>query len=243
MMVGSRLRRKRSALTLFALAITLVLTATFWLAETGTITFPAQPRVVVGDGPGGSTTTFTPLTPSTVSLPQGQGAQVISGMLLGKVVVSAGLAPRVKVDFAWLNPSAVGAVLNNPNAWITFGLYQPIHTGSCVNGTDPAGSQTITDSVTLCVKLNTQAVGLLLSNGQLTINPASLSGYIIQTAQDPATPVACAATGTSWCKPSAVGSDRNIFYIVAALNTPGGIPPGQQSGLTSLNFYFNVASI
>ena len=240
-MARMRLRRQRSALTLFALAIAVVMTSTFWLAESGTLSLP-QATAVVGPGPGGSTTTFTVLTPSTVSIPQGQGAQVVSGMVLGKIMTVSGYAPKAKIDIAWINPRDAGAVFNNPNVWITFGLYYPIHTGVCISG-DGSGVQTITDSVTLCGKLITTATGDLIYNGELTINSTDhLNGFMIGTFQDQVTPATCIATGATWCAPSGLAASRNIFYVVAAINTPGGIPPGQQSALTAINFYFNVRS-
>ena len=235
-----RLRSKRGGLAVLALTIAVTTTTTFWLAESGVLALPQAPTPS-GVAANGALATFTPLIPSAVSVPQGQGAQKISGMLLGKVTVAAGFAPRLKVDIAWLDPQNAGAVLNNPNAWMTFGLYQPIHTGSCTGG-DPVNSQTLTDGSTLCAALNTQAAGTLVNGGQLTVNATMLSGFIIETATDPSLPPLCGSTGSTWCAPTGLTINQNVFYVAASINTPGGIPPGQQPLLTTLNFYVSVRS-
>lgn len=233
-----RLRRSRRSLGVVALAVAVVSTGTFWLANDGTLVLPNAP-IPSGAAAGGIIATFTPLIPSTITVPQGQGAQKIDGVLLGKVTVAAGFASKLKVDISWLDPRNAGAVLNNPNAWMTFGLSYPIHTGSCT-GSDPAGSQSIADSTSLCVAPNTQGSGPLTYNGQLTINAQMLSGYILENADDPASPSTCGATGATWCAPSGLPINQNVFYIISSINTPGGIPPAQQSQLQSLNFYLGA---
>ena len=237
---GARLRRSRRYLVVLALAIGTSTAATFWLADSGTLSLSPAPTPS-GAAAGGVIATFTPLIPSTVSIPQGQGGQKIAGVLLGKVTNAAGFAPRLRVDISWLDPLNAGAVLNNPNGWMTFGLYYPIHTGACTGG-DLASSLTITDGSSLCVALNTEGAGPLTYNGQLTINAKMLSGFILETAIDPASPGTCGASGSTWCAPAGVALNQNVFYTVAAINTPGGTPPGNQSQLTTLNFYIAARS-
>jgi hypothetical protein len=153
-----RLSRSRRSLVVVAVAILVVSASAFWLAESGTLSLPQAPTPN-GAGGSGVLSTFTALTPTTVTVPLGQGAQVATGELLGKVTVAAGYAPRIQIDISWLNPQDAGAVLNNPNGWMTFGLYYPIHTGTCTGG-DASGSQSITVGVAaLCVAPNTQASG------------------------------------------------------------------------------------
>lgn len=237
---GTRLRRSRRNLIVLALAIVTATSTTFWLAESGVLALPQAP-IPAGAGAGGVIATFTPLIPSTVSVPQGQGGQKIDGVVLGKVTVAAGFAPRLRVDVSWLDPKDAGAVLNNPNAWMTFGLYYPIHTGACAGG-DPTGSQTTVDGATLCTALNTQGSGPVTYNGQLTINSTMLSGFILETASDPASPPTCGATGSTWCAPSGTALNQNVFYTIASINTPGGTPPGQQPLITTLSFYLGARS-
>ncbi|HEY3292444.1 MAG TPA: hypothetical protein VGJ85_02290 [Candidatus Nanopelagicaceae bacterium] len=234
-------RRMRRNLAIGALVLVSITSASFWLAASGVNALPQAP-VPSGTGPGGHIAVFTPLS-STVTIAQGQGAQLVNGILMGKVVVAAGFSPRLQLDFAWLDPKDAGAVLNNPNSWITFGLYYPIHTGSCASSGEPSGSQTVTDnSTTMCAALNTQATGHLTYNGRLTVNNTMLSGSIIEAKLDPSTPTTCAATGSTWCAPSGIGLglNQNVFYITSSVNTPGGVPPAQQSQLTSLSFYIGV---
>ena len=239
-MPSTKLPRKRKNLAALAFAVLAISTSTFFLASQGTLALP-QAAIPAGTGAGGKIATFTALVPSLMSIPQGQGAQKISGVLLGKVVVAAGFAPKLRIDISWLDPQNAGAVLNNPNAWMTFGLYYPIHTGVCT-GSDPVNSQTITNSIQLCVARNTDASGPLTYAGELTVNFQMLSGFILETMLDPATPSACGATGSTWCAPSGLGLavNQNIFYITSSINTPGGIPPAQQSQLTTLSFYLGA---
>jgi hypothetical protein len=228
-----RLSRSRRSLVVVAVAILVVSASAFWLAESGTLSLPQAPTP---NGAGGSGVL------STVTVPLGQGAQVATGELLGKVTVAAGYAPRIQIDISWLNPQDAGAVLNNPNGWMTFGLYYPIHTGTCTGG-DASGSQSITVGVAaLCVAPNTQASGPVTYNGALTINATQLSGFILETFADPVSRLTCGPTGSTWCAPAGTASDQNIFYISASVNTPGGTPPAQQSLLTTLSFYIGARS-
>lgn len=237
--------RRRWKLSFLGIAILVLASGSFWLSETGTLALSAAPTPA-GTVSGGTLSTFTTLTPSTVTIAQGQGAQIVSGMLLGKVTVAAGYAPQLYLNFSWLNPQSAGAVLNNPNAWISFGLYYPIHTGTCVNEVDPTDSLSITDTVTvtgsLCVTQNTQSSGPTTYNGKLTLNERSITGFMLEVKQDPVSPPTCAATGTTWCAPSGLAVNQNIFYTIASINTPGGAASGQQSQLTNLNFYISAAT-
>ena len=243
LMPSTKLSYKRKKLAIFGLAALMISTSTFFLASQGTLAMP-QAATPEGAGAGGNIATFTALVPSLMSIPQGQGAQKLSGVVLGKVVVAAGFAPKLTVEISWLDPLNAGAVLNNPNAWITFGLYYPIHTGACT-GSDPTNSHTITNTIELCVTRNTEASGPLTYVGEITINFQMLSGYILEKMQDPATPLTCGATGSTWCAPSGLGLavNQNIFYISSSINTPGGVPPAQQAQLTTLNFYLGARTI
>ncbi len=231
--------RKSWKFAFLGIAILVFSSGSFWLAETKTLAIPTAP-IPTGAVSGGTLSSFTALTPSTVTIAQGQGAQIVNGMLLGKVTVAAGYAPQLFMDFSWLNPQSAGAVLNNPNAWISFGLYYPIHTGTCVNGVDPADSQSITDTANLCVALNTESNGPSTYNGKLTLNEKSITGFMLEVKQDPVSPSTCAATGTTWCAPSGLEVNKNVFYIIASINTPGGVASNQQSQLTNLNFFISA---
>lgn len=238
MITKIKLPRNRRNLSILGVAVVVISTGTFWLADSGSFALPSAP-IPQGTAAGGNISSFTALVPSAVTIPQGQGAQVVNGIALGKVTVAAGFASKLRVDISWLDPKDAGAVLNNPNAWMTFGLYYPIHTGTCT-GSDPSGSRSITDGQSLCVALNTQSSGPLNHNGLLTINYQMLSGYIMENAADPSSPSTCGATGSTWCAPSGTALNQNIFYITASITTPGGIAPGQQSQLTTLSFYIGA---
>lgn len=238
MQTGVKLQKRRRNLSLIAAAAVILSTGTFWLADSSSFALSPAP-IPTGAAAGGAIATFTSLVPSAVSIPQGQGAQIVQGVLLGKVVVAAGFAAKLRVDIAWLNPQDAGAVLNNPNAWMAFGLFFPIHTGVCT-GADPVDSMSITESIALCVTLNTQAAGPLNYGGKLTINATMLSGYIMEKAVDTASPSTCGTTGVTWCAPAGMALNQNVFYIISSINTPGGVAPGQQPQLTALNFYMGA---
>jgi hypothetical protein len=241
-------RRTRRMLPVLALALVAVSVSTFWLADSGALALP-QPAVPfpVGTGANGQIATFTALNPSNVTVPHDQGAQKIDGVLLGKVTVAAGFASRLNVNISWLNPNDAGRVLHSPKAWITFGLYYPIHTGVCTDG-DPDGSKTLTDGSALCAALNKQATGTLVHEGELKINATMLTGLIIETATDPGLPSTCVAPptpptppSTTWCAPSGL-VNQNVFYVAASIDTPGDDPPGQQSQIGTLSFYIAARS-
>ena len=233
------LSRKRVNLGILALAIVAITTTIFWLAASDGILALPQAAVPAGAGAGGKIVTFTALIPSTMTVPQGQGAQLIDGILLGKFAVAAGFSDQLRVDVAWLDPQRAGAVLNNPNAWITFALNYPIHTGVCTNS-DAANSVAITDNVALCVARNTQASGPLNNNGTLAVTKDLLGSYIMGNMADPSTPSTCGATGSTWCAPSGTALNQNIFYITASITTPGGVPPSSQIQVAGLNFYIGA---
>jgi hypothetical protein len=239
-----RLHRSRRALVVIALVAAAVTTTFFWLADSGLLALPSA-AIPQGTGSSGQLATFTALTPSTVTIPQGQGAQIINGVVLGKAAIAAGFANKLRVDIGWIDPQNAGRVFNNPNGWLTFGIYYPIHTGACVQNTDPTGALSVTDGSQLCAALNTQGTGPLVNNGQLTINPTMLTGFIMVAATDPSPTSLCAGTGSGWCAPSGLGlsANQNLFYIIASVDTPGGIPPGQQAGLTTLNFYLSAHAL
>lgn len=238
-----RMHRRRIILGVTALALVGATASTYFLAGSSTTTIPSA-STPQGVAAGGVLSTFSAMSPGTVSVVQGQGAQKISGVYLGKVKVAAGFASKLRVDVAWLDPQDAGKVLSNPNAWITFELDYPIHTGLCT-GADPTGSVNITDTIALCAAPNSSASGPLTFNGRLTINPQMLSGFLLENAMDPASPSTCVSTGTTWCAPSGVGLavNQNIFYITSSIHTPGGIVPGQQGGLTTLSFYLGAHTL
>jgi len=243
MTLETRARSRRGRIGLAALALALAGTsiATFWLADSGALALPQAPTPS-GAAANGSIATFATLAPPTITVPETGGAQRIDGVPMGKLSIAAGFASKVKVDISWLDPKNAGGVLKNPNAWITFGTYYPIHTGVCLD-TDAVGSQIITEGAsTICVAPNTQGTGLLVRAGRIIINASMLSGFIVVTATDPASPPTCGPTGSTWCAPPGTPINQNLLYIVASIDTPGGTPSGQLPQLTTLNFYIAARS-
>lgn len=232
-----RRQRWRRGLTLVATAVAVLTTTTYWLADSGAVSIPA-PATPSGVASGGDLATLTPLDPSTV-VPS-NGGQSVDGMVLGKVTVAAGFADRVKVDLSWIDPQDAGGVLHNQNAWIGFGLYKPLHTGSCHS---ESSSVSITDGSTYCVQRITQVSGQLLNDGTLTLGQTILSGYIVVDETDPATPLACTSGTSSWCAPSGLSNQNAIYVVATVYNAGGNAPPGQQGESGTLSFYMAAAAV
>lgn len=241
-----RLRRRR-LLAVAALAVALSTSSVGWLATSGVVTLSVAAGAPPSGTINGRTADLVPLNPSNVTVPAERGGQVVSGLALGAVKVAAGYGSGSKLDIAWLDPQDAGKVLNNPNAWLSFGLYYPIHTGSCTGG-DPDGAVTISvDS--LCAALDTSASGKLVDDGQLIISKSVLSGFLRVGASDPtggSSP--CGSSGSSWCTPSSLsstslGASQNVLYVVVSINTPGDTPSGQQSQAGTLSFFMDVRSV
>ncbi|HUW78615.1 MAG TPA: hypothetical protein VMV52_07695 [Candidatus Nanopelagicaceae bacterium] len=241
------MNRRKIILGAAAFVLVGATTSTFWLSNTGIISFASAP-VPSGMSNTGNLSSFDALNPSAVSL--SPGAQKASGVLLGKVTVAAGYASKLAVDASWLDPQDAGKVLKNPNAWISFELDYPVHMGACSGDVSAAFSITdtsVSPSVVLCVLPNTSAVGSPTSySGSLTITSTMLTGYLAMpgNAGDPAGAPTCNSTGTTWCAPTGLSlSNQNVFYVTASIYTPGTNAPGQQSSLTGLQFYLGARTL
>jgi hypothetical protein len=239
----TRRRRLRRVLVVALAIVTLGTVGSFALASSGLVSFNliVPPPGVTASG---VVSQFVSLTPSEITVQQGNKGQKVAGLVLGRVEVAEGYAADQKVDVTWLDPQDAGAALRNPNSWLTFGLYYPIHMGSCTGG-DPSDTITLTDGADVCAELDTQATGPLVdSNGQTIVSKTNLSGYFVVDKDDPSTAVDCGSSGTTWCAPTGLGlSHQNVLYLTAAITVPGGIPPGQQGETSSLSFFMRVRSV
>ncbi|HET7571553.1 MAG TPA: hypothetical protein VFJ77_02655 [Gaiellaceae bacterium] len=242
---GSTVRRRRlRRLLLTALAVVAVGTVgTFALASSGLVAFNiiTPPAGVTSSG---VVSQLVSLTPSQITVQQGKKGQKVSGINLARVEVAEGYAAGQKVDVTWLDPQDAGSALHNPNSWLTFGLYYPIHMDACTGG-DPADAITLTDGSDICAALDTEATGPLVdSSGQTIISKTNLSGYFVVNKDDPSTAVDCGSSGSSWCAPTGLGLDhQNVLYLTTAITVPGGIPPGQQGQASSLQFFMKVRGL
>lgn len=92
-----------------------------------------------------------------------------------------------------------------------------------------------------CSRLDTSALGKLVSDGKLVLTRELISGQIQPKASD-ASVSACGGvvSNTTWCRPIGVDANKNILFVGATIVTPGGKPQGQVNNVSDLKFFFNV---
>lgn len=147
---------------------------------------------------------------NTVSVTNGQ-AQTDAGVELYRIdLASATLGDQLLIHFDWLNGQDAQKVLNNPNAWIQVGVYDN-------NGVPPSGGA--------C------SSGLYLSNDNVCVSADPGSQASAQLT---------AASADALLVPSQNPTQGQSLYLVAAITTPGHAPPGQQSGLTTLQYHVDA---
>ncbi|MDQ4212475.1 hypothetical protein [Microbacterium capsulatum] len=241
---------------LFAVAgvlVSLVVSGSYWLASTGGSSPAISPPA--GAPASGEVAEVTPLS-STVTRPNG-GALLQSGVALAKLQMSYQMANAIRVDVSWTNAVHAAQVLNNPNAFISTGLYHAIHTGSCVNATAgsvaaPLVNVTDTDSVVYCAALDQGTTGMVDSAGKLLLGGSQVNGYLAPAmagsnalsacAAAPGSPTLAQEEAQAACQPaSASNASQNTLFVIASIVTPGGIPQGQQASLSSLTFYVRAS--
>jgi len=184
---------RRGMVALVASAVAVAATSGYWLYSSGTISLAAAPAVGTG-ALGGATATFTPLD---VSAFQTENSGNLAGYALGQVTAAAGYEDTTRLYFSWTDPQQASNPLNycgqkdnasSCDGWIAFGLYYPVHSGTCLNQTSPAyidaknaqppgsvplptldlaSDVTITHgSSTYCAALDTGATGHLVGSSQ-----------------------------------------------------------------------------
>ncbi|TAN22880.1 MAG: hypothetical protein EPN30_08025 [Actinomycetota bacterium] len=187
-------------------------------------------------------------------------AQLDAGVVLARISVTPIYAAKLKVEVFWTDPYDAAQALNSPHAQISVGLYHPVHTGTCYN-TDSTQTDTlvtVTDGTTYCAALDSAAGGSSnIGGGKILESRSMPSGYLLPAATDngalsgcvglgtgqiPSTPTASAEAALPWCQPASV-TGSGALYVVASILTPGGVPPGQQSQLSSLSFFINANAL
>lgn len=239
-----RMRQRRRALLLVVgLVAAFAATGAFWLAGTG------ANSLGIGAAPGTSSTgEVLSIETLSSSVTRSNGAAALQiGVSLSKLTIAKDYTANIRVTIAWTNVVDAVSVLNNPNANISIGLYHPIHTGNC-SSTENSVDAPLVNVDGFCAALApspNQATGsaTVSDTGKLLLARNLISGFLRARLAAPASPATCAAgDGSSaqsdtWCQPSGVDSNQRILYLVASIVTPGGIPQGTQTNLSSLTFY------
>lgn len=75
----------------------------------------------------------------------------------------------------------------------------------------------------------------------IAINDEGTFKYVMEDTGDYASYRLSRTEGDVFLKPSVTG--KTTLFILASINTPGGIPPGQQEQLTNLKFYIKVGML
>lgn len=244
-------RRRRRALAACAVALAVAVSiAAFRLGNTGNGSLGISPLPGSNNGEVANITSMS----SKVTRSNG-GAQLQTGIAIDRVAVAQAAANHLKLAVSWTNAQEGGQVLNNPNAQLSIGLYHPIHTGECTGATEKAATKgkeveapyvNITDEEgakqKLCGML-TEAGGSasVSSGGKLLLAKNLIAGYIAPSLEGKASLPACEAATVEWCQPESVTEvNQDVFYMVASIVTPGGIPQGQQEQVGSLKFFVNA---
>ncbi len=263
---GKRRRRvgfissRKAPLAAITLTVALLATgASFALGNTGTSSTSITPAPGVPTN--GSVASTDTSIATAVTRSQGQ-AQLQTGVTLARIEVAPSYAARLRVSVFWTDPYDAGKALNNPNSQISVGIYDPIHTGNCVNTSSStvAAYVTVTDGVsnTYCSRLDESATGSasVSASGKLLITSTIPGGYLLPASLDNGSLSACASfagtatteTSLPWCEPTATAagaltsSGPGVLYVVASVLTPGGSPQGQQATLNSLSFFIDALS-
>lgn len=236
-----------------AILASLVMSGSYWLASVGA----SSPTISLPPGAptDGAVAEVTPLS-STVTRSTG-GALLQTSVTLARLQMSYLVADAVRVDVSWTNASQGARVLNNPNAFISIGLYRAVHTGSCANSTPgdvtaPLVNVTDADSNSYCAALDETATGLVDSAGKLLLGGSQVTGYLLPARPGGSALDACAEASGSLtlsqerslaaCQPASASSEfQNTFFVVASIVTPGGIPQGQQATLSGLAFHIRAS--
>lgn len=238
-------RRRALALTGGALAVVAAV-GTFMLGGTGSSS-PA-----IKELPGANSGAVAQVTELASSVTRTKGAaQLDAGVALDRLLVAEEASDHIDVSTSWTNVQEAAKVLLNPNAQLSVGLYHPIHTGQCTatDNESNRGKEVDAPRVTiedtnkedLCGALDEGSKGsaTVSETGKLLLSKGLIGGYLRPSLSGEKLS-ACAATGTSWCKPATAGEHQAALYLVASIVTPGGIPQGQQAQASTLAFYTKV---
>lgn len=251
-----RARRRRGALALAGLSLSLLATSGYWLAATGVVSTSIVPAP--GSPASGS---YADLSAMNTTVTSGNGeAQLQSGVALEQIVLSSAVVGHTNVNVAWTNATYVEQVLHSPWAQISLGLYYAVHSGACnhphdhsedsplVTITDPNGQQ-------YCAALDQSATGPSVSEtGKLLLARDQVAGSM-QMNMPTSSISACSPSSANpdalvWCQPASdTNMNQRVLWVVATVTIPGDNhqgndngPPGQQSVVSALNFFFSVAA-
>lgn len=239
--------KRRRAIALIASALAVVAAVgTFMLGGTGS----SSPSIKELPGANsGAVAQVTELS-SAVTRPNG-AAQLDAGVALDRLLIAEEASSHIQVSAFWTNVQEAAKVLLNPNAQLSIGLYHPIHTGECSATDDESnkGKEVDAPRVTiedtnkekLCGALDEAAKGSasVSGTGKLLLSKGLIGGYLRPSLNGEKLS-ACAASGTSWCKPATAGEHQAALYLITSIVTPGGIPQGEQAQASKLNFYTKV---
>lgn len=236
---------RRQALAVILVAFAFIASVSYWLATTGANSPSISPPS--GTPSTGRIADVTTMS-STVTRTNG-AANLQTGVALAKLTMSKTWSNHLRIEVSWTNAVAGAQVLNNPNAQISVGIYHTIHTGNCnsasTNVDAPRVNLTDTDSNTYCAALDQGATGKFAnSTGKLLLARNQVAGYLLASVDGSGSLSACASSGSdtdTWCQPASLAdSNQRALFVIASIVTPGGIPQGQQPGLSSLTFYTEV---
>jgi hypothetical protein len=236
-------RRGRWALALGLVGV-LSWSGVSFLASTGESA--AQVSVLPGASPDGKVAEVEDLRDTVTSSNGGWFRQ--RGVKFARINVAATYQNKVRVTFAWQNPSSFSRHRYWRNWQLRIGLYYPIHLGNCDfgwSGDDPRNSVTVTltalESDTgipqeFCATRDILATGpgaVTRSNDDDRGSQLLASDWLVGTLQ-PGTfvgdPAPCTNAGTVACKLPGMAADQRTYFVVGNLLNRGYYSSGDESG-------------
>ncbi len=250
-----RNRRRMAVLSAVILAAACGTIGSFALANSGSVSASVTPPA--GAPSTGQSVSVDTAIASSISVSNGDdsSAKLDKGVVLGRISVTPVDAAKIKAEVYWTDPYDATDELRSPHAQISMGLYYPVHSGSCVSASKDTWVNTyvnVTDSgTTYCAVLDKTASGSQnVAEGKIMESVHQPGGFLLPDLSDGGSLPACSSVSSAnysaaetspsnWCQPSSV-SGSGVIYVASAILTPGGIPQGQQSQLSSLHFFINV---
>jgi len=207
------MKANRQALAILGLlAFVLVASFTSWAATSG----GSRVAITAVSGNGvtdGRIALVTNLGGSVTGL-VGNKAQKQVGVALQKITLaSSSLSHKLVVNFLLTSPDSLGQALNNPNALIKAQLYW-LDTDQTEEGTSSE-----------------------CSADRLSIADAG-TRYVCPDTGGEASKYTSKVTASADLRSSKAG--QSVFYLLAEITVPGGVPQGQQSQLGTLAFWTKV---
>lgn len=254
-----RMRRRWRALLAMGLVGALAWAAISFVADAGTS--GATVGTVPGVAADGSIANITALADS-VTRPGG-GANLQAGVKFARIDVAETYHRAFRASLSWMNPTDFKKTSQVANWQIRFGVYYPVHNGSCTgtdtSTNDDALSVTVPDGAiddldadpdTICVYRDLSAAGprVTTASGNAHRGTQLLATDVLvgelHPKIDQSGAAACGGSGTTPCLLfDTPGNNVSYFVIGSLLNPAGHVPPGQSDSIEPMQIHVQAKRI